>query len=1213
LTLLTTIHLAVPNDADAFWSSAGKMTAARAYHTATKLLNGKVLIAGDTSINAELYDPATNTWGSAGTMAELRASHSATLLADGKVLVVGGFSPDTIISDPDTGDSVPAGPSKSSAEVYDPATNSWTVASSMSVGRANHTAARLPDGRVLVSGGQSPNYYNYSNTSEIYDPESNVWTPADSMEVTRAYHTATVLSDGKVLVAGGQHTCSWTADCYVGSSELYDPSSDTWSATGDMVNGSYSHRAVLKSDGNVMVVDGFLATGTVHTETYDKSTGNWTAFKQMSTKRLLASATDMGNGSILVAGGMVGQPTSGYSFLSIRVSGTSAEKYNQTADSWQNTGNMIEGRYNHTATLLSNGKILVTGGISRLNGINSNRLSSAELYDPNPAAPVASATTNVTQTGFTVNWGAVTDASGYYLDVATDSGFVNFVGDLGNKDIGNCTTYTIGGLSPGTVYYYRLRAYSTGVVSSSSTAGFQLTVPATPVASAATSVTASGLVANWEMVNSATGYFLAVSPDSGFATAVSSYSVGNVTSYTLSGLTMTTYYYRVWAYNSAGLTPGSNAVSATLPRPPVAPVSSGASGITQTGFVANWQAVPDSTGYKIDVSANSAFTTFVAGYSNKDLGITLSSTISGLSSGTTYYYRVRAYNSYGTGSNSNVTSGATYPAIPPKPVAYSAIKVSKTAFTVNWPSSNGGATGYVLDLSTSSAFTGFVDGYNNLDVGNVLAYDITGLTPGTRYYYRLRSYNALGTFSANSDTYWQDSLSETPAAGTAASISNTGFTAVWNNVGATGYYLDVASDVNFTSFVPGYSSLLLGNVSSYSVTGLSPTRTYYYRVRGYVMGAVTPYSNVISLTTLPTRPSAPNASSATLVTCSGFTANWLPSGSATGYNLDLSTNSAFTNLVPGYYNLDLGNVTSASISGLNPSATYYYRVRARNSGGSSDNSNVIVLSTTSDSVPPVLSTFTLPSSVVGLSVPISDLTATDNVAVTGYLITDSDAKPSAAAGGWSAAAPAAYLFPSTTPGGSHSLFAWCKDASGNVSSSKSAAVTIIPDTRTLSVTLAGTGHGSLNSDQPGLVCSGDTCSAHLVTGTALNLFATPDAVSTFAGWSGSCSGATCSITMTANQDVTANFILAPKAMIDSTGYTSLSLAYAAASSTDSTVTIHLLNDELTETVLINLPKSVFLKGGYEPDYNIKSATPTRIKGALLISRGKLTVEGISLK
>ncbi|MGH7983101.1 MAG: fibronectin type III domain-containing protein [Candidatus Udaeobacter sp.] len=167
------------------------------------------------------------------------------------------------------------------------------------------------------------------------------------------------------------------------------------------------------------------------------------------------------------------------------------------------------------------------------------------------------------------------------------------------------------------------------------------------------------------------------------------------------------------------------------------------------------------------------------------------------------------------------------------------------------------------------------------------------------------------------------------------------FTAHWSTVnGATSYRLDVSTSNTFTTYVPGYQDLDVGNLTSASVIGLNANTHYYYRVRANNGCAKSRNSNVQNIQTLPCTPMAPNAQPATNVTVNSFTARWSSINGAVDYRLDVSASNTFTTYVPGYHDLDVENLASASVIGLNANTHYYYRVRAYNGCATSPNSNV---------------------------------------------------------------------------------------------------------------------------------------------------------------------------------------------------------------------------------------------------------------------------------
>ncbi|WP_210441304.1 kelch repeat-containing protein [Nocardioides xinjiangensis] len=294
----------------ATFSRAGSLTVDRGWaFSGTLLHNGKILFAGgqagDTSLaSAELYDPVTGTSTPTGDMSAARSFHTATLLADGRVLITGGHRFNFRNS------------ALASAEIYDPATRSFAPTGDMNISRQDHTATLLVDGRVLVAGG-----YNDLDdppaqaTAELFDPDSGTFAPTASMTAGRGNHTATKLRNGMVLIAGGH---SGHPGASVASAELYDPATGLFAPTGDMSDSRGSHTATVLSNGTVLLAGGFTAfpyTGSTlaSAEIYEPSTGTFTSTANMHTARGRHAAASLPGGDVLVAGGESGERAEVYS------------------------------------------------------------------------------------------------------------------------------------------------------------------------------------------------------------------------------------------------------------------------------------------------------------------------------------------------------------------------------------------------------------------------------------------------------------------------------------------------------------------------------------------------------------------------------------------------------------------------------------------------------------------------------------------------------------------------------------------------------------------------------------------------------------------------------------------------------------------------------------------------------------------------------------
>jgi hypothetical protein len=351
------------------------MTMFRAFHTATLLLNGKVLIAGGGSSSAELYDPVTGTFRPTGDMTTARSGHSATLLPDGRVLIVGGDG------------------NRHSGELYDPSTGTFTPTAVLPPG-FGQVATALNNGKVLLSGGglSCPNGNDgciVINPPEIYDPATGtVALTGDYADKAGDPYfgesgligaPAALLPDGKVLIAAEP------------TAELYDPSTGTFRLTGQMTRGRQLQggqppdfiggTATLLANGKVLLAGGelFEYASLADAELYDPSTEKFAAIHKMNRIRTGHTATLLGDGTVLIAGG---DQTCDFfpDVLRCDANATGSEIYDPATETFNTGANMTSYRISHTATLLMDGRILIAGGNTDMRDLWPT--DSAELYAP---------------------------------------------------------------------------------------------------------------------------------------------------------------------------------------------------------------------------------------------------------------------------------------------------------------------------------------------------------------------------------------------------------------------------------------------------------------------------------------------------------------------------------------------------------------------------------------------------------------------------------------------------------------------------------------------------------------------------------------------------------------------------------------------------------------------------------------------------------------
>jgi hypothetical protein len=338
------------------------MITARAGHTATLLAGGRVLIAGGAGdASAEIYDPSTGAFTVTGSTSTPRHLATATLLADGRVLIVGGTAS--------------PGPALQSAELYDPASGLFTATGNLTYPRIGHSAILLASGKVLIVGG-SGTFGSTVATAELYDPLTGSFTPTGSF----AGNTGCDFCPPSVLLADGRTLFPAT-----NPAQLYDRATGTFSLTGSIID--YHTAGTLLMSGKVLLAGGEDDFGRKNSaELYDPSTGAFSATGAMVSRRSGHSLTLLPGGKALAAGGETDMCNGGFCMFAGTVA--TAELYDPASGAFSATGNMTAARENHTATLLNDGRVLLTGGVA-YGGINVfyGPAASAEVYTPEVIAP----------------------------------------------------------------------------------------------------------------------------------------------------------------------------------------------------------------------------------------------------------------------------------------------------------------------------------------------------------------------------------------------------------------------------------------------------------------------------------------------------------------------------------------------------------------------------------------------------------------------------------------------------------------------------------------------------------------------------------------------------------------------------------------------------------------------------------------------------------
>ncbi|MGA9364840.1 MAG: LamG-like jellyroll fold domain-containing protein [Bacteroidota bacterium] len=573
---------------------------------------------------------------------------------------------------------------------------------------------------------------------------------------------------------------------------------------------------------------------------------------------------------------------------------------------------------------------------------------------PAPPAPTLLAPPNGMsdlETNQMLYWNASSGATSYQLQVSANSDFSTTV--LNQSGI-TSTSYGVAGLANSTTYYWRVNATGPGGTSSwSATWSFTTESPPQPPPiptllspdNGAYDLSTS-LTVSWNASSGATSYQLQVSTNSSFSSTVLNQSGITSTSYTVSGLANnTTYYWRVNATNAVATSNWSSTwsfttISSPPPPPTLSSPSNGATGIS-TSPTLSWNASSGATSYELDVSTNSSFSTFVL----IQRGIWLTSyTVSGLANNTTYYWRVNATSGGGTSDWSTTWSFTAECPVPARPTLVfpsAGAQCISTSLTLRWNTSTG-ATSYNLKVARDPDFSVLV--LNQTGVADT-SWALSGLSYSATYYWQVSATNSCGTSAWSYYRTFTTGPAPPPAPALVLPLDGqTGISIIpmilWSPVsGAISYRLQVSRNSGFDSSAIVFDSTLTSN--GLMVGPLQYSTTYYWHVNATGYCNPSAWTSTWSFTTqaLPPPPqpalSSPANSSAGVSTSP--TLSWNASARATSYQLQVSTNSDFSTTV-----LNQSGITSTSytVSGLANNTTYYWRVNATNTGGTSEYSAV---------------------------------------------------------------------------------------------------------------------------------------------------------------------------------------------------------------------------------------------------------------------------------
>jgi titin len=984
------------------------------------LADGRLLLAGGAVVDGlglpyvSIYNPFSDSWTQLPNMNAGRWYPTGTTLADGSALVVSGsMSPSFEINDlpqvwngggswrslttartplplypfmflAPNGKVFNAGPNISTRYLETAGTGAWTNVGTRVIYRDYGSAVLYDNGKILLVGGQDPP----TSSAEVIDlnAPNPIWRDVAPMSFPRRHCNATLLADGKVLVTGGTSGAGFSnRDTAVMPAEIWDSATETWSRVASQSQPRWYHStAILLPDGRVVSAGG---DDTPNAEIYSPP------YLFKGARPTIASAPAGANyGETFFVG--TPQPDGITKVHFVRV-GSATHAFNMDQRLCRLTFARVTGGLNVTAPSSSN---LAPPGYYMLFLLNASGVPSVaqmvRLGGSPPTAPAPPATltaTTASSSQISLTWAdGGTDEDGFAIERATNTGTFAVVATVG----ANVTTYLADNLSPSTTYRYRVYAYKgtsnsayspIAAATTSSGAPNSSPPPLPPSNVIAANVSTRQINLSWtDNSGDEEGFAIESSVDGAPFTQIATLPAG-VNSFPNAGLiSATTYYYRIRAFRGTLFSAYSAVASSTTfadgRSAPLPPWGLAATAVSTSQINLAWvDGSGDETDFDVERSTDGlAFTPIATVSAN-----VTSYASTGLAPATTYWFRVRAakggYNSYFTGTATATTPPLTAPPPPPPvpptaPANLRATPVSTQQINLTWGDNSSDEDGFTIERSTDGASFAPIAAV----AANVTSYSSTNLTAATGYWFRVRAFR--GTLSsAYSNTAAATTLTPPPPPpsppsaptnlrATAVSTAQIDLTWTDNSGDEDGFTVERSADG--TSFAP--IATVGTNVTSYSSGGLNASTAYWYRVRAFRGTGSSSYSNTAAATTNapPTPPPAtPGNLVATAISSSQINLTWTDnSAGESGFVIERSLDGTTFTLLTSVG----ANATSYANTGLSSAATYYYRIYATGSGGSSGYSNRAQATTSTV----VVTLPTAPSSLTAVPISTSQISLT---------------------------------------------------------------------------------------------------------------------------------------------------------------------------------------------------------------------------------------------